>query len=139
MHTEGYYIWFEVYRPTPEGAEGCYDFVGQNYLENGMPGQNGPLDHCVVLEDISPEEQISVEPGDVVGFYSVHEEEDGTASDGGVQLDTGRMDVTVWYNSGLIVASETTSCRLRVGDEYSLNTQDNRPPVITAQVCKLYM
>ncbi len=61
-------------RSTPQGAEGCYDFVGQNYLENGIPGQrNTPLDHCVVLEDIPPEYQISVEPGDVVGFYSVYE------------------------------------------------------------------
>ncbi len=91
----------------------------------------------MVLEDIPPEEQISVEPGDVVGFYSEHENK-GEVSDGGVQLDTDRMDVTVWYNSGPRLAGGS-SCQLRVGYEDSLNTQDHRPPVITAQVCKLYM
>ncbi len=137
VNNDRYDIWFEVYRPTPQGAEGCYDFVGENYLENGIPGLT--LDHCVVLEDIPPEEQISVEPGDVVGFYSEHEKNgNGKDSDGGVQLDTDRMDVTVWYNSGPFAVGGS-SCRLRVGDEGSLNIQESRPPVITAQVCKLYM
>ncbi len=136
-----YDIYFQVFRATPQGAEGCYDLVGFNFIPLAMGGI-GELERCIVLEDIPPEDQIQVEPGDVVGFYAAHYLPGETIpKNGSIQLDIGRTDVTVWYvyNMGpLGVEASPTTCQVRVGPGNELEMQTNHPPVITAQVCKLH-
>ncbi len=135
-----YDIYFQVLRATPQGPEGCYDLVGYNFIARGMGGV-GALQRCIVLEDIPPEDQIRVEPGDVVGFHTEHIK-NGDTSSGGAQLDTARTDVTVWYLLGGDTAAMPgpPTCRFRVGPGPELGrlmSSTNHPPVITARVCKL--
>ncbi len=136
--SELYDIYFQVLRATPQGPEGCYDLVGYNFIAWGMGGE-GELDHCIVLEDIPPEDQIQVEPGDVVGFRIEHFR-NGDRDNGGPQLVTDRTDVTVWYLMGQDMATgPQTTCRFCVGPGPELGrlvSSTDHPPVITAHVCK---
>ena len=66
---DGYDIYFEVWRPT--GTDGCYSLVGSNVVDNGAPGNIHNVRACIVI-DVPEDEQVIVEPGDVVGFYSDH-------------------------------------------------------------------
>ncbi len=136
---ELYDIYFQVLRAAPQGPEGCYDLVGYNCIERGMGGVD-ELQRCIVLEDIPPDDQIQVEPGDVVGFRIEHFN-NGNASDGGVQLVTDKTDVTVWYLMGADTrTSDSSTCHFLVGQGPELGrlqSSTNQPPVITAQVCKL--
>ncbi len=135
---ELYDIYFQVLRAAPQGPEGCYDLVGYNFIERGKGGVD-ELRRCIVMEDIPPEDQIQVEPGDVVGFRVEHFR-NGVLHSGGVQLATNRTDVTVWYLMGRdVVFDDTTDCRFRVGpgtEPGRLVNQTSHPPVITANVCK---
>ena len=69
--SDRYDIDFQVFRPRPSDGVGCYVLIGLNSLNDGVPGVTGvaDIDHCMGLTDIPSEDQIRVQPGDVVGFY----------------------------------------------------------------------
>ena len=59
-----YEIVFSVYRPSDDPTlSDCYSLVGMNVILNGTA-----TDGCITL-NVSVSDQISVEPGDVVGFF----------------------------------------------------------------------
>ncbi len=88
-----YDIYFEVWRPTD--TDGCYSLVGSNFVNNGIAANVHNVRSCIVI-DVPENDQVVVEPGDVVGFYTDHD--DGT---GGVELDEGAQfaNLEVWYRS----------------------------------------
>ncbi len=133
-----YDIYFQVLRAAPQGPEGCYDLVGYNFISRGMGGED-ELRRCIVMEDIPPGDQIRVEPGDVVGIH-IEFFKNGVSGNGGVQLVTDRTDVPVWYRMGRNTEfSSVPAFRFCVGPGQGasrLVSSTNRPPVITAQVCK---
>ena len=70
--SDQYYIQFQVWRPTANDVDGCYELVDYNIplddaQEYLIPPDNG-LSHCVVLP-VNESQQIEVLPGDVVGYY----------------------------------------------------------------------
>ena len=130
-----YDITFQVFRPSPVGV-GCYDLIGSNLLDDGVPGDTGTnIDRCVVLTDIPPENQIQVQPGDVVGFYTIHYR-NGDQDDGGVQLNKDVTTVTVWSSSNDIAVSPDM-CQYQISE--NLDSSSTSAPVLTAQVGKQYM
>ena len=125
-----YDIYFEVWRPT--GTNGCYSLVGSNFINNGVAGNVHNVRACVVI-DVPENQQVVVQPGDVVGFYSDHVVGNG---DGGVELDDGTQyaNLEVWYRSLSNPSQndlEANSLCVGVGED--LNTQrTGDAPVITA-------
>ena len=112
----------------------CYDEVGRNFLNDGRPGSGGNVDHCVVLADIQPEDQIQVQPGDVVGFFAIQYNNANTGQrDGGVQLNLAINNVTVW-NTAIVSMNSPDMCPYHIGGDGNLASSSTGAPVITAQV-----
>ena len=106
---------------------GSYSQIGRQNFSPSNP------DHCIVI-DIPPDDQIPVQPGDIVGFYSDYIRDD---ADGGVQLDESRTDVTVFYRERASIPSPNpSSCMLIAGSTY-IDTITTAAPVITVVVGKL--
>ena len=133
---EQYDILFQVFRPSSDG-EGCYDMVGSNFLNDGDPSSvaGGDIDHCLVLTDIPPEDQIQVQPGDVVGFYAI-QYRDGEQRDGGIQLEI--ISTVIVWNTQELTISNPDICPYQIGVDGNLASSSAGAPVITAQVGKLY-
>ena len=150
--SEQYYIQFQVWRPTANGVDGCYELVDYNIPlddagQEGFlspPGDNGPLHRCVVLP-VRESQQIEVQPGDVVGYYVDRFENGEYPTDGGVQwisstevivyqrFDIPRVDIKTQYvlNSNIINPS---SCGFQISDEtsnYYLSTTSASAPIIS--------
>ena len=151
---EQYYIQFQVWRPTANGVEGCYELVDYNKPLDSTsiieaegflspPGDNGPLDRCVVLP-VRESQQIEVQPGDVVGFYVDHFKDGNDETDGGIQwIDS--TEVTVYYTEDIarvdikrqyaLFPIEPSSCGFQVSDETSnshlLSQSASSAPIIS--------
>ena len=132
-----YYIQFQVWRPTANGVEGCYELVGYNiplddaeqeemnvsdstsiieaegYLS--PPGDsNDPLHRCVVLP-VRESQQIEFQPGDVVGYYVDFFRNGDDRTDGGIQwIDS--TAVTVYYTANI--------ARVDIKTQYALSGPD---------------
>ena len=130
-----YELELQVLRPLPVDQDDiqCFSLVG-SYSQTGGP--NFPPDdinRCILI-DIPLNDQIPVQPGDVVGFYSDYL---GDNADGGVQLNESREDVTVFYRErSSIPAPIPSSCMLIAGPN-NIDTITAAAPVITAVVGKL--
>ena len=136
--SEQYYIQFQVWRPTANGVDGCYELVDYNIplddaREEEMnisdstsiieaegflspPGdRNDPLHRCVVLP-VRESQQIEVQPGDVVGYYVDHIRrritDDQDPTDGGIQWIESTA-VTVYYTDDIP--------RVGIKTQYALN------------------
>ncbi len=121
-----YDIYFEVWRPT--NTDGCYSLVGFNFVNNGVAANVHNVRSCIVI-DVPENDQVIVEPGDVVGFYTDHD--DGT---GGVELDEGAQfaNLEVWYRFSEPDLEANALC---VGNGEDLPTlQTGGAPVITAVI-----
>ena len=128
---EQYDIDFRVFRPSSDGV-GCYDLIGSNFLDDGDPDDTGDLDHCLVLTDIPPEDQIQVQPGDVVGFFAI-QYKNGDQRNGGIQLDLDIDTVTVW-NTEILTIIDQNTCPYHIGGDGNLDSSSTGAPVITAEV-----
>ena len=144
---EQYYIQFQVWRPTANDVEGCYELVDYNIPEAegflSPPGGSGTLRRCVVLP-VRQSQQIEVQPGDVVGYY-VDRFEDGEERDNdGIQWiestavtvyytdDIPRVDIKTQYvlNSNI----NPTDCGFQISDDasnYYLTTTSPSAPIIS--------
>ena len=131
-----YELELQVLRPLPVGQDDiqCFSVVGM-YSQTGGP--NSPpanIDRCIVI-DIPPENQIPVQPDDVVGFYYDLLRND----DGGVQLDRNRTDVTAFYQErSSITPSGPSSCSLIAGPN-NIDTSTFAAPIITVVVGELLL
>ena len=87
---------------------------------------------CIEIR-IPADEQIPVQSGDVVGFYYNRRNND----EGGMQLDEGREDVTIFYRErSNIPAPSPNSCMFIAGPN-NIDTTTSAAPVITVVVGKL--
>ena len=130
-----YELELQVLRPLPVDQNNiqCFSVVG-SYSQTGGP--NFPPDdinRCILI-DIPSDDQIPVQPGDVVGFYSNYL---GDNADDGVQLNESREDVTVFYRERAnIPAPIPSSCMLIAGSN-NIDSTTTAAPVITVVVGKL--
>ena len=135
--SEEYYIQFQVWRPTANGIEGCYELVDYNIpLDDAEqeemnisdstsiieaegflspPGDsNDPLDRCVVLP-VRESQQIEVQPGDVVGYYVDSFRYGDDYNRGGIQWISS-TEVTVYYTENI--------ARVDIKTQYALSGLD---------------
>ena len=132
-HTNGAYtIHFQVWRPSPtvgsDGA-GCYSLVGENRFTSIT------LINRAVSETPEPTNIISVQPGDVVGYYVLSSERD----DDGIQMDSGDDSINIYYNEdngGNPISLGPDSCQVRVGDGGLLTESTSAAPQLSIDVSK---
>ncbi len=124
-----YILNFQVWRLQKSGQESFFSLIGSNF------GQNlRPTSRCVIL-DVSENDWIEVEPGDVVGFYSEHISQRG--SGGGVAVDSSSVGVTTWYREEVFTCQDSlnNACRLSIGPAGDLQSSErDGAPIITAAV-----
>ena len=153
MFSEQYYIQFQIWRPTANGVEGCYELVDYNIpldstsiLEaegflSPPEGTSGSLDRCVVLP-VRESQQIEFQPGDVVGYYVDHFKDGYDQTDGGIQWISSTA-VTVYYTDDIprvdiktqyALNVNPTACGFQVsstGNSHSLSTTAASAPIIS--------
>ena len=144
-----YYIQFQVWRPTANGVDGCYELVDYNIpLDDARveemnitdstsiieaegflspPGDIGPLHRCVVLP-VRESQQIEFQPGDVVGYYVDYFRDGIDPTFGGIQWISSTA-VTVYYTENIarvdikthyaLSGPNPSSCGFQVADETS--------------------
>ena len=131
-----YELELQVLRPLPVDQNDiqCFSLVG-SYSQTGGP--NFPpddIDRCILI-NIPPDDQIPVQPGDVVGFYYDLLRNDG----GSVQLDVFRPDITAFYRErASIPAPNPSSCMLIAGPN-NIDSTTTAAPVITVVIGKLLL
>ncbi len=122
---EQYTLNFQVWRPQKSGQESCFSLIGSNFGQNLRPTRR-----CVTL-DVSENDWIEVEPGDVVGFYSEHI----GRNRGGVVVDRSSVGVTTWYEEEASTCQDPLACSLSIGSAGDLQSSErDGAPVITAAV-----
>ena len=131
-----YELELQVLRPLPVDQNNiqCFSVVG-SYSQTGGP--NSPpdnIDFCILI-DIPSDDQIPVQPGDVVGFYYDLLRNDG----GGVQLDEDREDVTVFYRERASIPAPTISSCMLIAGLNNIDITTTAAPVITVVVGKLLL
>ena len=138
-HRDGVYdIFFQVWRPSPTVQDnGCYSLVGENRFTSIHLGDDG-----LVSKTPKPSNIISVQPGDVVGYYTFSRDDPDNSGSQGIQLDTDYTDDIVWYLADFTpdsITLEATNCPLPVGDgpDRILTSSTNAGPVLSASISKL--
>ena len=126
-----YDITFQVWRPSPtvQGND-CYSLVGENRF-------NTTIYYGRVNETPQPSNILTVQPGDVVGYYTLIKR---NSSKEGIQLNTTEQRDSVWYHT---YESEPLFlgglyCQFPVGSETSrsLMSSTNAAPVLSVSLCK---
>ena len=110
-------IRFNIFRPS--GDPNSYTLIGNNSLLDARPS-----DGRVTL-DVSVVEQISVQPGDVVGVHPMSNDDDN-----GIEIGTANNTVTVWYTPQVMWTFNLTP------SDGNLPSSTVAAPVITAVVGK---
>ena len=137
-HNGEYDIFFQVWRPSPTVQDnGCYSLVGENRFTSIFLGDDG-----LVSETPEPSNIISVQPGDVVGYYTFSRADSENQGMHGIQLDTGYTKDIVWYLADFGTESitlEDTNCPLPVGAESNrvLTSSTSAGPVLSVSISKL--
>ena len=134
-HQDGAYtIHFQVWRPSPtvgsDGA-GCYSLVGENRF-TGIT-----LINRAVSETPEPTNIISVQPGDVVGYYAMSNRGD----DDGIQMNSADDSITIYYNEdngGNPISLGPDSCQVRAGDGGLLTSSTSAAPQLSIDISKEY-
>ena len=130
-----YIVKFQVWRPSPTVEEsGCYSMVGENSFRNVVL-----MDHYRLRERPEPSDIITVQPGDVVGYYVVFTGE--IELDNGVLLDNRYSTNAVWYHTGTDtdpIISGGPKCPFPVGtgSDRSLKSRTNAAPLLSMSICK---
>jgi hypothetical protein len=125
-----YTITFQVWRPAT-GAEGsgCYNLVGEDLYADIDFGVGGLVDR--ILE---PANYLTVQPGDVVGYYIIRKGRTGVEA--GIQLEPRGEDEgeAVWY-SGSNVPPTTGGAQECLFSASSMFT--NSAPVLSVDAGKI--
>ena len=139
LHRNGAYdIFFQVWRPSSTVQDnGCYSLVGENRFTSIRFGNNDP-----VSETPEPSNIISVQPGDVVGYYTFSRADPDNSENFGIQLDTGYTEDIVWYLADFdtdLISTGSTNCPLPVGDglDRVLTSSTNAGPILEVSISKL--
>ena len=131
-HHDGVYtIHFQVWRPSPavdSDGTGCYSLVGENRFVDITFNSDEPIS-----ETPDHTSTISVQPGDVVGYYVVTMKGD----DDGIQLDDTTDTVTVYYNDNNQknpIELGPDSCQVSVGLGGQLISSTIAAPLISIDI-----
>ena len=132
-----YDIFFQVWRPSPTVQDnGCYSLVGENRFTSITFGNNDP-----VSETPEPSNIISVQPGDVLGYYTFSRDDEDNIGSQGIQLDTDYTNDTVWYLSDFdtnLITMGSSNCPLPVGEgpDSILTSSISAGPVLSVSISK---
>ncbi len=132
LHQGVYDITFHVWRPSPTVQEsGCYSLVGENRFTTIS------LNDGLVYETPEPSNILTVQPGDVVGYFTLSR----NGKDDGIQLDNNQMIDSVWYHTNtdsdpLIYGG--LECPFPVGSSTGrlLRSFTSAAPVLSVSICK---
>ena len=119
-----------MWRPSPTvNIDGCYSRVGENRFEDISFPVGG-----LVSETPAPSNIITVQPGDVVGYFVITILV--TTFFSGIQLDTDYNDETVWYNERPLAANGVETCPYPIGSSMTLSGSTNAAPVLSVSISK---
>ena len=128
-----YTIHFQVWRPSPtvgsDGA-GCYSLVGENRFTSITFSNRGPIS-----ETPEPSNIISVQPGDVVGYYVLS----NRGGNDGIQMDSDDDSITIYYNKdngGNPISLGPDSCQVSVGFQGLLTEITSAAPQLSIDISK---
>ena len=131
-HQHAYNITFEVWRPSPSVQDnGCYIMVGANRFTSISLLRDG-----LVSETLKPSNILTVQPGDVVGYFTLSK----LGKKDGIQLDNNQNIDSVWYhtspNSELNIGAH--NCPFPVGTETDgiMMSSTNAAPILSVSICK---
>ena len=132
-----YQLELQVLRPLPVAQTDihCFSLVGMYSQIRGPNFSPDETEHCIVI-DIPTDDQIPVQPGDVVGFYSDYLDDN---DDDGVQLDESMTDVTAYYRERSKIDPPTLSSCMLIAGPNNIDSTTTAAPVITVVVGKLLM
>ena len=134
-----YDITFQAWRPSPTvNSDGCYGLVGENVF-TGITPPNINNDGLVSVTP-EPTNMVTVQPGDVVGFYALSRR----GLNDGIQLDTSFTGESVWYHRNnppddpLMIIGEASVCPFPVGSQTNreLMSSTNAAPMLSVGICK---
>ena len=113
-------------------SDGCYGLVGENVFTSITLGDGG-----LVSETPEPTNRITVQPGDVVGYFTFSRRNQNE----GIQLDTSFSDEVVWYHTStdpIMGRGDPAVCPFPVGSQSDrvLRSSTNAGPVLSVGVCK---
>ena len=121
---EEYTIHFFVFRPSGNLSRPiCYSLIGTNSLVDATPS-----DGHVTL-DVPVVEQISVQPGDVVGVFPMSNKDDS-----GIVIDPAISTNTAWYTPVDMFVANMGDCEYEAAVDGNLPFSGPFAPVITAVV-----
>ena len=86
-------------------------------------------------ETPEPTNIISVQPGDVVGYYVLSSERD----DDGIQMDTDNTNINIYFNEdngGNPISFGPDSCQVRAGDGGVLTFSTSAAPQLSIDISK---
>ena len=130
-HDNQYTLDLQVWRPSPTVDEstgtGCYSLVGNNRFTSI------PLADDLARVTPSPQDHITFQPGDVLGFYV----ERGMGEDDGVNVLNTRTNDIVWYGEVESPTPSRGSCPYSVGSGGVLNQRTPAAPVISVATGKV--
>ena len=88
-----YLIFFQVWRPSPTVKEnGCYTLIGENRFSSVKVGDGG-----LVMQTPEPSDTITVQPGDVVGYFISSDRDPENKGKEGIQLNNSHTSDTVFH------------------------------------------
>ena len=129
---ERYDIHFQVWRSQPAAQISSFSLIGSNVQRNLRPSRS-----CVTVT-VPVDEQIAVEPGDVVGFYFSHTNPRRRMEPAGVQVDNNAAGIDIWYEDGSPLCSldsnPQSSCALSIGAAGDLRLRTTGAPIITVEI-----
>ena len=112
-----------------DGA-GCYSLVGENRFTSITFSNRGPIS-----ETPEPTNIISVQPGDVVGYYVLSNRGDND----GIQMNPNDGSINIYYNEdngGNPISLGPDSCQVRAGDGGVLTFSTNAAPQLSIDISK---
>ena len=127
-----YTIIFQVWRPAVENVaeEGCYAMVDEDNYKNIPLSRRG-----LVTRNLEPVDHLSVQPGDVVGYFMSHSSRDNRV--GGIQFDDDGEE-RVWYFTNTatdpIMGGSSTSCLFTVGTGQQISSFTTAAPILDVQI-----
>ena len=119
-------------------SDGCYGLVGENVFTRITLGDGG-----LVSGTPEPTNRITVQPGDVVGYFTFSRSNPQNRHGEGIQLDTSFRDEVVWYHTStgpdpIMGRGDPAVCPFPVGSQSDrlLRSPTNAGPVLSVGVCK---
>ena len=115
-------------------SDGCYGLVGENVFTSIIL-DGGRL----VSETPEPTNRITVQPGDVVGYFTFSHRNHQNRK--GIQLDTSFIDEVVWYHTStdpIMGRGDPGVCPFPVGSQTNriLRSSTNAGPILSVAICK---